>query len=247
YKSLIYRYARQRGLNSADAEEIVSACFEKLSQVMAEFEYRPTRGKFKSWLRQLASHKISHLLAKQGRAELLPNSELDLHCSAANDAVWERTWQREVLTYCVQQARVEVSTRNYSVFQLSVYDDWTAREIAQALGMSTRQLAKRLGITQQAVTDLERRERDGRVTIDALTKTARAMGAELVYAIVPATELEEMIRKRARAMAQRRIGRVAHSMELEDQGTSAEERERQVAALTADLIASGRNLWNEVE
>ncbi len=119
--------------------------------------------------------------------------------------------------------------------------------IRKALGMSTRQLAKRLGITQQAVTDLERRERDGRATIDALTKAARAMGAELVYAIVPATDLEEMIRKRARTMAQRRIGRVAHSMELEDQGTSAEERERQITALTADLIASPRNLWNEVE
>ena len=119
--------------------------------------------------------------------------------------------------------------------------------IRKALGMSTRQLAKRLGITQQAVTDLERRERDGRATIDALTKAARAMGAELVYAIVPATGLEEMIRKRARTMAQRRIGRVAHSMELEDQGTSAEERERQITALTADLIASPRDLWNEVE
>lgn len=140
YKSLIYRYARQRGLNSTDAEEIVSACFEKLSQVMAEFEYRPTRGKFKSWLRQLASHKISHLLAHRGRAELLPNSELDLHCSSPCDAVWERTWQREVLTYCVQQAQAEVSTRNYSVFQLSVYDDWTAREIAQALDMSPQEV-----------------------------------------------------------------------------------------------------------
>ncbi len=113
--------------------------------------------------------------------------------------------------------------------------------------MSTRQLAKRLGITKQAVTDLERRERDGRATIDALTKAARAMGAELVYAIVPARDLEEMIRKRARTIAQGRIGRVAHSMELEDQGTSAEERERQITALTADLIASPKNLWNEVE
>lgn len=140
YKSLIYRFARQRGLNSTDAEEIVSACFEKLSQVMAEFDYQPTRGKFKSWLRQLASHKISHLLAKQGRGELLPNSELDLHCSAPPDAEWERTWQREVLALCARQAQVEVSSRNYSVFQLSIYEGWAAPEIAQALNMSPQEV-----------------------------------------------------------------------------------------------------------
>lgn len=121
---------------------------------------------------------------------------------------------------------------------------WT-KTIRQALGMSTSQLAKRLRITQQAVSDLERREKNGRVTIGALAKAARAMGGELVYAIVPTRSLDEMLQGQARAVAQSRLSRVAHSMGLEAQSTSAEEQERQVAALAADLLAHPRRLWDE--
>lgn len=123
---------------------------------------------------------------------------------------------------------------------------WT-KTIRQALGMSTAQLAKRLGITQQAVSDLERREKDGRATIGALAKAARAMGGELVYAIVPTRNLKEMLQSQARAVAQSRLSRVAHSMGLEAQSTSAEEQEGQVAELAADLLAHPRTLWDEGE
>jgi Fic-DOC domain mobile mystery protein B/predicted DNA-binding mobile mystery protein A len=111
--------------------------------------------------------------------------------------------------------------------------------------MSTSQLAKRLGITQQAVSDLERREKDGRATIGALAKAARAMGGELVYAIVPTRNLDEMLQHQARTTAQSRLNRVAHSMGLEGQSTSAEEQERQVAELAAELLAHPRRLWED--
>ena len=121
---------------------------------------------------------------------------------------------------------------------------WT-KTIRQALGMTTGQLARRLGITQQAVSDLEAREKDGRATIAALSKAARAMGGELVYAIVPTRPVNEMRRDQARSVAGARLSRVAHSMGLEAQSTSAEERERQVAELAADLLAHPRKLWHE--
>ncbi len=123
---------------------------------------------------------------------------------------------------------------------------WT-KAIRQALGMSSRQLAQRLGITRQAVIDLERREKDGRITVGALTKAARAMGCELVYAIVPKNNLEEMIRNRARNVAARRLRRVSHSMALEAQSTSAEEEDRLLDELVADLLKHPRSLWEEGE
>jgi len=66
-----------------------------------------------------------------------------------------------------------------------------------------------------------------------------------VYAIVPAIPLNEMQRHQARSVAEARLSRVAHSMGLEAQSTSAEERERQVAELAADLLAHPRKLWDE--
>ncbi len=121
---------------------------------------------------------------------------------------------------------------------------WT-KTIRQALGMSTSQLAKRLGITRQAVLDLERREKEGRVTTDALARAAHAMGCELAYAIVPMTSIAEVLMSRARTIAARRLSRVSHSMRLEAQSTTPEEQDQQVADLAADLLASPKSLWEE--
>ena len=97
YKSLIYRYTQQRNLSNADAEEIVGQCFEKLSSEMSRFEFRPTRGKFKTWLKKLVNNKTTKLLEKRFRESLLPNSELDARTAVAPDALADCTWPEEVL------------------------------------------------------------------------------------------------------------------------------------------------------
>ncbi len=153
YNSLIYRYARQRDLTSTDAEEIVSQCFENLSQAMAKFEYRPTRGKFKSWLKKLVNNKISHLQVKRRGERLLPNSELDRQSTPSHEAFWERTWKHEVLRYCVQQARAEVSTQNYRIFHLNVYEGWAADKIAQSLDITQEQVYRAKHKVLQAVRE----------------------------------------------------------------------------------------------
>ena len=119
--------------------------------------------------------------------------------------------------------------------------------IRKALGMTTSQLAHRLGIgTRQGVVDLERRERGGNVTLATLAKAAEAMECDLVYAVVPRVPLPEMLRNRARAIAAERLGRVAHSMKLEEQPVTSEEHDRQVDDLAAEILRdSARVLWDE--
>ena len=140
YKSLIYRYARRRDLTSADADEIVSQCFENLARVMADFDYRPTRGKFRSWLKTLVNNKITNLQDKRRREGLLPNSRLDREHDATQNELWDQTWKYEVLRSCLQQARAEVSSAHYQTFQLSAIEGWAADKIAKTLGMTLDQV-----------------------------------------------------------------------------------------------------------
>jgi transcriptional regulator with XRE-family HTH domain len=53
-----------------------------------------------------------------------------------------------------------------------------------ALGMTTRQLAKAVGVTQAAVVDAERREAKGDITLTTLQRYAAALGCELTYALL---------------------------------------------------------------
>lgn len=118
--------------------------------------------------------------------------------------------------------------------------------VRKALGMSTRQLASRLGVTRQAVLDLESRERVRRVTLAALSKAAEAMECDLVYAVVPRRPVKETLWNRARAIAAQRLGTVAHSMQLEDQAVASGEYDSQVDDLAARILReSPRDLWGE--
>ncbi|MBI4203835.1 MAG: mobile mystery protein A [Betaproteobacteria bacterium] len=120
------------------------------------------------------------------------------------------------------------------------------RAVREALGMTTVQLAKRLGVTQQAVTAFEKNEATGKITLESLEKLASAMDCRIVYAVVPnASPLAEMRRARARALAERQVKRVSHSMKLEDQGVGAREEKRQLEQLTDELLrGSPRKLWD---
>src|SRR6266853_372325 len=59
------------------------------------------------------------------------------------------------------------------------------KAVRGALGMNTRQLAKRVGVEQSNITRLEEREPSGNVSLERLARVAKAMNCRLVYAIVP--------------------------------------------------------------
>lgn len=118
------------------------------------------------------------------------------------------------------------------------------RAIRQALGITTRQLAKSVGVTQAAVVDAERSEAKGDITLATLRRYATAMECELVYALVPNRPLQESLEARAEQVARDQVLRVRHSMALEDQQTSNEHLEREIAELRRKLLAGKRSrLW----
>src|ERR1700678_4216576 len=91
------------------------------------------------------------------------------------------------------------------------------KALREALGMSTAQLAKRLGVTQPSVVAMEQSEAKGTIELATLRRVAEALDCTLVYALVPNKPLEVTVRGRARAFLRRRLAPVEHSMLLEDQ------------------------------
>lgn len=118
------------------------------------------------------------------------------------------------------------------------------RAIREALGMSGSDLARRMGVSRQAIPQIEASEVDGSIRLETLRRTADALGCVLVYALVPRSSLEDIVEERARELAQKTVGGVAHTMALEAQEGGASERERLVAELTERLKRS-RRLWTD--
>ncbi len=119
------------------------------------------------------------------------------------------------------------------------------RAIREALGMSGKQLAQRLGVSQPRIPRLEQDELIGSVTIKTMQQVAEALNCTFVYALVPRTSLEDTVQSQARLVAQERIERVAHSMLLEAQSLSAEEQQASLKATIDELVREmPRELWD---
>jgi predicted DNA-binding mobile mystery protein A len=96
-------------------------------------------------------------------------------------------------------------------------DGWI-RSVRTALGMSHDQLARRLGKTRASVTQFERNEARGAITLAKLREAADAMGCDLVIAFRPRLQtFEDTVRQQAVRKAQRLQDTVVHTMALEDQ------------------------------
>jgi predicted DNA-binding mobile mystery protein A len=119
------------------------------------------------------------------------------------------------------------------------------RSIRDALGMSSYQLAKRLGVSQMTVIDWEQRESKGTITIQSLKKVADALQCDLVYALVPRKPLGRILEDRAIQRAEASVEQIRHSMTLENQGTSSTYKKRAVKETARQLLeGNSRRLWD---
>src|ERR1700732_1529739 len=75
------------------------------------------------------------------------------------------------------------------------------RAIRDALGMTTAQFGRRLGVSQPRIVELEQSEVSGGVTLHTLQRAAEALGCRLVYALVPDRPLAETVREQAELVA----------------------------------------------
>lgn len=110
--------------------------------------------------------------------------------------------------------------------------------------MPRAELARRLGVTGQAVASLEKSEADGSIRLETLRRAAEALDCRLVYAIVPRTSLETIVDERAHDVARRRVDRVEHTMLLEDQLGGVEDADYLVDEL-AEQLKQSSSLWRE--
>jgi predicted DNA-binding mobile mystery protein A len=120
------------------------------------------------------------------------------------------------------------------------------RAIREALGMTTAQFAKRLGVHQPRVIELERGEATGNITIKSLERAAEALGCRLVYALLPEEPLTDTIRKRATLVANRQLSSVQQTMRLEAQEVTDTGQQKEAhQKLVDNLLRRPARLWDE--
>ena len=113
------------------------------------------------------------------------------------------------------------------------------------LNMTQRQMAKILNISQPGVKSLENSEKNRRITIESLKKTADVFDCDLVYAFVPRKNMDSFITKHAKEAAKKDMLAVDHTMALENQNLSKKDMRIGISNYAKELKNSiSKKLWD---
>jgi predicted DNA-binding mobile mystery protein A len=118
------------------------------------------------------------------------------------------------------------------------------RDIREALGLTQKQLAKKLKLSQPLLSRIE--ENAANCTLQTIVKVARALECDFLGVVATRNSLETMIRKQAEAKAKNILKRTYSNMAMEEQQPGKKEYDYQLKKLIAELTANpGPELWTE--
>lgn len=119
------------------------------------------------------------------------------------------------------------------------------RTIRKALGMTTKQLAKILGVDRSRVIRIESDETKSVLTMKTLEMVANALNCDVVYALVPREPLYKMVKRQVDKIANQQLNNISHNMFLENQEIPKAQNKKQLMELRAKLLEKiPANLWN---
>ena len=119
------------------------------------------------------------------------------------------------------------------------------RAIRDALGMNMRQFADRLGVSKSRIPRIEQDEITGSLTLKTMNRVADTLDCVFVYGFVPRTSLDDTVKKQASIITERRMKRLMHTMNLEDQGLSSKNAKKAFNNMVAEVIDSPSVLWEK--
>jgi predicted DNA-binding mobile mystery protein A len=118
------------------------------------------------------------------------------------------------------------------------------KALREGLGMTTAQLARRMGVSQPRIAELEKAEAARNVTLGSLERAAEALDCRLVYVLVPNRPLSERLEERADQLAEEQLAAVDQTMKLEKQSVSnAKQRQAMKQRIAMALLDKPSRLW----
>lgn len=143
YGELIRGFARRQGLQPADCDDCLQDVLIKLTGAMPRFQYDPSRGKFRSYLKTVALHAIYEKASRKKR----PGQVVDIEHAANTagddprvDEAWEVEWRRYHLQLAMKTIEMEFNRRDVTAFEAYAMRGEPVRDVAEAMSMSADQV-----------------------------------------------------------------------------------------------------------
>ena len=137
YRPVVFRLALRRGLQPADADDLVQQVFSAVARVIDSWEIDPQRGRFRTWLSRVATNAILNALSRQrpdcGSGDSKLHELLDaLPVVDGPDSEMVRAeHRREVFRWAARQIRPEFHADTWDAFWLTAVEGRDVADVAR--------------------------------------------------------------------------------------------------------------------
>lgn len=169
YDPLVYRLARAKGMQDADAEELVQEVMASVARAVERWEPDSQRGRFRDWLFCIARNLMIDFLRRSKHRPIASgdsrNTEmlntivdpLSEECSS-----FDLEYRRELFHWAAEKVREQVRASTWQAFWMTSVEQQSITEVANKLAISVGAVhiarSRVLGRLRQMVQEFEKRD-----------------------------------------------------------------------------------------
>ena len=142
YRPVVYGVAVSRGLQHADALDLVQAVFVSVANSISRWEKMDGKTRFRNWILRVAKNATINALTRRPPDQAVGGEglqqELELHSNRdpSETAELDLAYKRQLFLQAAEQVRAKVTEANWMAFQLTAIEEVPIKQVAQELGKS---------------------------------------------------------------------------------------------------------------
>lgn len=167
YEPLLFRLARSRGLQSADAEDFVQEVLKAVAGSVNRWLENNDRGPFRAWLFRIAGNLAVNFLTRPrhrgiGTGDSQMKQFLEMQPVAAQDSgeLFASEYRRELFRWAAEQVRATVPANGWLAFWWTTVGGRPIAEVATELGMSVGAVYIARSRITRRITDVINRHKE---------------------------------------------------------------------------------------
>lgn len=141
YAPLIYQLAQRRGLQPADAADVVQEVLAAVADAFRRRKFDRSRGLFRGWLLTIARNDVnSFLAARQRRVQpgggAAALAALGQIADPQEETAWDAEYQQRLFAWAAEQVQREVQPATWQAFWQTTVESRSGQDVAAASNMS---------------------------------------------------------------------------------------------------------------
>jgi RNA polymerase sigma-70 factor (ECF subfamily) len=137
YEPLLISYVRKRGLADHDAEDVVQGIFISLLRKLPTFQLDRTKGRFRTWLWQVAFHAVVDWSRGRRRVQKAEDQRRENYQEEEpeRDSDWDTMHRQRIVQFVMDKVRGQTVPRSWTCFEEHLLKGRPGAEVGKELGL----------------------------------------------------------------------------------------------------------------